>query len=136
MEIDITTPALLFPAISLLLLAYTNRFLALAALIRELHASYKATREEIILGQISNLRKRVLLIRDMQGLGTASMFLCVVSMFLLYAGQSAIAGYVFVCSLLLMMASLAYSIREIKMSVGALNLRLSDLEHEFEKKIR
>lgn len=136
MEIDITTPALLFPAISLLLLAYTNRFLALAALIRELHASYKATREEIILGQISNLRKRVLLIRDMQGLGTASMFLCVVSMFLLYAGQSAIAGYVFVFSLLLMMASLAYSIREIKMSVGALNLRLSDLEHEFEKKVR
>ncbi len=134
MEIDITTPALLFPAISLLLLAYTNRFLALAALIRELHATYKATREAIILGQITNLRKRVLLIRDMQGLGTASMFLCVVSMFLLYAGQSNVAGYVFVCSLLLMMASLAYSIREIKMSVGALNLRLSDLEHELDKK--
>ena len=134
MEIDITTPALLFPTVSLLLLAYTNRFLALAALIRELHASYKVTREQIILGQISNLRKRVLLIRDMQGLGTASLLLCVVTMFLLYAGQVSIAGYVFVLSLLLMIASLAYSILEIKMSVGALNIRLSDLEHEFEKK--
>lgn len=134
MELDITTPALLFPTISLLLLAYTNRFLALAALIRELHASYKATREQIILGQITNLRKRVLLIRDMQGLGTASLFLCVVTMFLLYSGQTTIAGYVFVLSLILMMASLGYSILEIKMSVGALSLRLSDLEHEFDKK--
>jgi Protein of unknown function (DUF2721). len=51
MEINLTTPALLFPAISLLLLAYTSRFLALAALMRELHVRYKTQPDPRIKGQ-------------------------------------------------------------------------------------
>ena len=87
MDLGLTTPALLFPAISLLLLAYTNRFLTLANLIRELHKSYKSNPEQIILAQISNLRYRVYLIRDMQVWGIASFFLSALCMFFLYAGQ-------------------------------------------------
>jgi len=130
MEITLTTPALLFPAISLLLLAYTSRFLALAALIRELYASYKEKPDKIILDQIANLRRRVLLIRDMQVLGVASFFLCVLCMLMLYTGNATVASYVFGISLLLMMGSLGLMIREISLSVGALILRLSDLEHD------
>jgi hypothetical protein len=130
MEIDLTTPALLFPAVSLLLLAYTNRFLALAALIRELHAKYKAAPSRIILDQITNLRKRIHLIRDMQALGVASLFLCVVCMFLLFAGHTAEGKILFGISLVLLMASLILSIIEIRMSIKALEIHLSDIEHK------
>lgn len=128
MQIELTTPALLFPAISLLLLAYTNRFLTLANLIRELHARYKSERDQLIPGQIANLRYRVNLIKDMQAYGVASLLLCVVCMFVLFAGWAELGKYIFAISLVLMMVSLALSLREIQVSVGALNLRLRDLE--------
>ncbi len=130
MNIELSTPALLFPAISLLLLAYTQRFLTLAGLIRELHARFKTHPDPIIPPQIVNLRKRVYIIRDMQALGIASLFFCVLSMFLLYTERSTAGAYVFGASLLLMMASLAFMIREISLSVGALNLVLNDLEKD------
>ncbi len=128
MDIDLTTPALLFPAISLLLLAYTNRFLALASLIRSLHATYQASRETVLIGQIDNLRKRVLLIKNMQALGVLSLFLCVLCMFVLFAGEMLLGKIIFATSLVLLMASLALSIHEIQISVTALKLHLSDLE--------
>lgn len=128
MELSLTTPALLFPAISLLLLAYTNRFLTLAALIRELHGRHKANPERALLAQIANLRYRIILIRNMQVCGVSSFFLCVLCMFLLFAGQPAIAQYVFGLSLLLLLASLGLSVREIHISINALNLQIQDLE--------
>jgi hypothetical protein len=131
MDLGLTTPALLFPAISLLLLAYTNRFLTLANLIRELHKSYKANPEQIILAQISNLRYRVVLIRNMQVYGIASFFLCVLCMFVLFAGQELLGKLTFAVSLVALMVSLGISFREIQVSVDALNYRLSDLEGSF-----
>jgi hypothetical protein len=130
MELNLTTPALLFPAISLLLLAYTNRFLTLASLIRELHRSYKNNPEEIIIAQLANLRYRVKLIRNMQIYGVSCFFGCVLCMLLLFAGQVILAKYIFGVSLLLLMISLALSLREVQTSVDALNVRLSDLEKQ------
>jgi hypothetical protein len=127
-ELTLTTPALLFPAISLLLLAYTNRFLTLASLIRELHRSYKNNPEEIIMAQLSNLRYRMKLIRDMQIFGVSSFFGCVLCMLLLFAGQAIWGKYIFAISLILLMVSLAISLREVQISIDALNHRLSDLE--------
>lgn len=128
MDINLTTPALLFPAISLLLLAYTNRFLALAALIRNLHSKYKQNKDQFILGQIRNLRKRVILIRNMQALGVLSLLFCVVCMFVIFAGNPVLGEYVFGISLILLIASLALSVYEIQISVFALKIQLSDLE--------
>jgi hypothetical protein len=128
MEITVTTPALLFPAISLLLLAYTNRFLTLANLIRDLHARYKASREPVILPQIANLRYRIVLIRDMQAFGVASLLMCTLCMFVLFAGLLVVGEITFGISLILMMISLGLSFREIQLSIGALELRLRDLE--------
>ena len=128
MEINLTTPALLFPAISLLLLAYTNRFLALASLIRGLHRQYKEQPNSIIIGQIKNLRRRVVLIRNMQAFGITSLLFCVVCMFLLFAGELTLGKYIFGASLLLLIVSLALSVVEIQISVRALNLQLSDFE--------
>ena len=128
MELNLTTPALLFPAISLLLLAYTNRFLHLASLIRALHSQYKGAPDPLIIAQIGNLRFRMNLIKTMQSLGVSSLFGCVLSMFTLFEGWEKIATFIFSISLLLMLGSLAYSIWEIRLSAVALNLHLSDLE--------
>ena len=129
MEINVTTPALLFPAISLLLLAFTNRFLSLAALIRDLHAKYQENPKSMLLGQIDNLRYRVKLIQYMQAFGVLSLLFCVLCMFVLFAGWELVGRLIFGFSLILMMVSLALSVREIQVSVGALDLHLKDLEN-------
>jgi hypothetical protein len=127
-RMTLATPALLFSAISLLMLAFTNRFLALAALVRSLHATYKERPDERLYGQIRNLRTRLDLIRWMQIFGIASLLLCVFSMSLIYVGSIGAAGVVFGLALALMILSLALSIWEIQISVRALNLHLSDIE--------
>ena len=125
MEINLTTPALLFPAISLLLLAFTNRFLALAALIRGLRKQYDVDHDRGLLAQIQNLNKRVLLIRNMQAFGIASLLVCVVCMFALFLNEALLGKLLFGLSLVLMMISLTLSLREILISVNALRLELS-----------
>ncbi|WP_181305898.1 DUF2721 domain-containing protein [Rufibacter sp. XAAS-G3-1] len=132
MEITLTTPALLFPALSLLLLAFTNRFLSLAKLIRDLKHVYKASHSHLVYGQIQNLRTRLVLIRNMQAFGIASMFSCVLCMFMIYAGWQTAAEVIFGAGLLLLMVSMALSLWEIQISVKALELELSDLEHDEE----
>jgi hypothetical protein len=127
-DIDLTTPALLFPAVSVLMLAYTNRFLALAALIRALHVKDRAQIDASILAQIGNLRHRVLLVRNMQALGGLSLLLCVVCMFVLFAGYMELGKAVFAISVILLMVSIALSLWEIQISVKALNIHLHDLE--------
>lgn len=130
MEISLTTPALLFPAISLLLLAYTNRFLTLATLIRTLHKQFKEVPDSNIKAQIANLRKRVNLIKNMQLTGIASLLLCVISMFAIYENWQVFGSIVFGVSLVLLMISLIFSIIEIQISVKALNIHLIDIEKE------
>lgn len=128
MELTLTTPALLFPAISLLLLAYTNRFLTLAALIRELYARYKAQPDPKIIGQLANLRYRIVIIRNMQAFGVSSFFLCVLCMFVLFAGQLTLGKWIFGLSLVLLLVSLGLSLREIQVSIDALTLQIEDVE--------
>ncbi|MFY0689531.1 MAG: DUF2721 domain-containing protein [Cyclobacteriaceae bacterium] len=129
MEISLTTPALLFPAISLLMLAYTNRFLAIANMIRQLHAKHlEHPNKGVIVGQIENLRKRLFLIRNMQVFGVLSFFFCVLSMILIFQDQQLTGGYVFGASMILLLVSLGISLREIMISTHALGLELSDME--------
>lgn len=129
MDITLTTPALLFPAISLLLVAYTNRFNTIGGRIRTLHSQYRENPDDLIIsGQIESLRKRVYLIRNMQAFGVASLFLCVVCLFVLFAGKMFLGKIIFSLSLVLMMISLGLSFREILISVNALNLELSDMQ--------
>ena len=125
----LTTPALLFSAISLILLAYTNRFVAYTQVVRNLHKQYMESPSTVIKGQINNLRKRLYLIRTMQVLGVTSLFLCVITMFLIFIGQTLIAAYIFGAALLLLSASLSISIWEIQISVKALELHLSNMEN-------
>ncbi len=127
-EITLTTPALLFSAISLIMLAYTNRFMSYATLIRSLHEKFKVKPDEVLLGQIANLRKRLYLTKYMQILGVSSLFLCVLTMFLILIGSQLLAIWIFGVALVLLIASLGISIIEIQISVHALNLHLGDME--------
>ncbi len=129
-ELTLTTPAVLFSAISLLLLAYTNRFLAIANLIRTLYSKYTETNSELIHGQIQNLKKRVYIIRSMQFAGISSLFLCVLSMFLIYISAAFLAEIVFGVALVLLIISLGLSGWEINISVKALELHLKELKEK------
>lgn len=127
-ELTLTTPALLFSAISLIMLAYTNRFLAYAAVIRNLHDKYLEQQDKSLIAQIRNLRKRLYLTRMMQILGISSLLLCVLTMFLIYIDFNLMAVWVFGTALVLLILSLAFLIMEIQISIRALSLHLSDIE--------
>lgn len=129
-QLTLTTPALLFSAISLIMLAYTNRFLAYASVVRSLHDKYRKDKDEILIRQINNLRKRLYLTRSMQIFGILSLLLCVLTMFLIYIEQHLIAVWVFGVALILLILSLALLIREIQISVEALEFHLGDIEEK------
>lgn len=128
MEITLTTPAILFPAVSLLMLAYTNRFLAIASIIRVLHSRYKAEGNAVVRRQIENLRARLELIRKMQTYGILSLFTCILSVIVLFLGQLIFGKIFFGLSLGLMLSSLLYCLREINLSGRALEIELEDME--------
>ncbi len=129
-EMNLTTPALLFPAISLLLLAYTNRFLVLAQLIRQLHGQHRSELKDVIVRQISNLRERLALIRTMQVLGVISFILCSLTMLFIFIEWGLVAEVTFGASLFLLVLSLLYSLYEIAISTRAIEIELEDLERK------
>ena len=133
-QLTLTTPALLFSAISLIMLAYTNRFLAYASVVRNLKEKFLQQQDEALLLQINNLRKRLYLTRSMQIFGISSLLLCVLTMFLVYIEQNDIAVWVFGVALLLLILSLGFLIREIQISVDALNHHLTDIENHLSDK--
>ena len=126
-EITLITPTFIFSAISLIFLAYTNRFLSYAALVRDLKNKYMEEPTAITREQIANLRKRLKLIKRMQIFGIASLLLCVATMFLIYIGYQFIAANVFGVALVCLIVSLSYSIWEIMISAKALEIYLSDM---------
>jgi uncharacterized membrane protein len=129
LEISINTPALLFPAITLLMLAYTNRFLSLSSLIRALHREYnRGEKEKNILNQIKNIRSRLNLIRYMQSFGVLSFLCCVLCMYFIFRGWMNTAHWIFAFSLIFLLFSIVLSLLEINKSTKALELELSDIE--------
>lgn len=130
---DLTTPALLFPAISLLLLAYTNRFIVLTQLIRHLHNQYQENLTDVVIRQIANLGLRITLIRRMQASGVLSFLLCSLTMFLLFVDMVRMAEYVFGASIFLLVISLIFSLYEILISTKAIEIELEDIQNHARK---
>ncbi len=129
MELSVNIPALLFPAISLIMLAYTNRFLALSNRVRVLHDKYQQQEQRhIIFGQIKNLKYRIKLIQNMQTYGVATLLLSIVSMFFIFIQYQAVAKIVFGISLVTFSISIFLSLIEIRLSTRAIELELSDME--------
>lgn len=128
-NMTLTTPALLFPAISLLLLAYTNRFLTLAQVIRQLHPGKSGPVTELAMRQLGGLKRRIGLIKLMQGFGVMSFLLCALSMFVLFIELQTAGKVLFGLSLLALAVSLLVSLWEVLVSTEALNIVLGDMEN-------
>lgn len=126
--LTLITPTFLFSAVSLILLAYTNRFLSYSQLVRNLKDKYMLDHSAITKAQIVNLRTRLKLTKYMQLLGVLSLLLCVATMFLIYLGLQLISAYIFGLALVLLIASLSLSAWEIQISAQSLKLHLSDME--------
>lgn len=124
----ITTPSLLFPAISLLLLAYTNRFVVLTNVIRQLSGSDTARSTHIVRRQITNLRQRVQIIRYMQAFGVLSFVFCTLSMFALLSQWLTLGQWLFAASLILLVISLLFSFYEVHISTAAINIELEKFD--------
>lgn len=127
-ELTLITPTFLFSAVSLILLAYTNRFLSYAHLVRTLSLQYSEQPSSVTAAQIANLSKRLYLTRSMQVLGIGSLFLCVLTMFFIYIGLQTSAAIIFAIALLMLIASLGVSVWEIMISVRALEIYLKNMD--------
>ena len=130
MQISVTTPALLFPAISLFMLAFTNRFLSLGSRVRSLHDQYRREKHDNIRMQIENLRVRIHMIRRMQGHAIISMLACIFSMICLFQDWELAGQILFGASLVFLAISLILSFMEIRISVRALDILLTDMEKD------
>ncbi|QJB55341.1 DUF2721 domain-containing protein [Pseudodesulfovibrio sp. zrk46] len=130
MQISVTTPALLFPAISLFMLAYTNRFLSLGGRVRALHDTYLTEPHDSIRQQIVNLRNRIHMIKHMQGYCILAMICCIFSMLCLFQEWQLIGQSLFGFSLLFLLISLIFSYMEIRISLHALDILLGDMEDD------
>ena len=124
---ELSTPALLFGSISLILLAYTNRFHTLASLIREIHSSSNNS-DTLQKEQIPLLRNRLLLVKYMQALGVLSFLLCTTSLFFLFIKMLFLGKLFFLLSVVTLMLSLTISLREVWVSTKALDLVLKEWE--------
>lgn len=130
MTLEITTPAVLFPTVSLLLLAYTNRFLALTAIVRQMDSSGEVEHEFY---QIKNLRKRLNYIKKMQYFGVSSLLMCAISMLFLFLQMDFIGKISFGISLVSLIVSLLFSLLEIQISLEALRIHLNHNSESEEK---
>jgi len=127
-ELTLITPTFLFSAVSLILLAYTNRFLAYTSLVRNLKVKYMENKSSVTKAEIENLKKRLKLTRLMQLYGVASLLLCVATMFLIYIGLQTVSAAIFAVALLFLITSLALSVWEINISSKSIQIHLSDME--------
>lgn len=130
MQFGFSTPALLFPAISLLFISYTTRFVTYANLVRGLHDRWRSDHEPVLEEQIANLRYRIRLIRLMQLLGALSLVAAATSMLLLFFQALVVAEIAFVISLALLVASMLTLVREVAVSTNALEVQLRDMTGE------
>ena len=134
MELSLSIPALLFPAISLSMLAYNARYLAIAALIRQLHKQYQAEATAVLGKQVRLLRRRLEIIKQMQAIAIISFLLSAVSMLLIYLQWTFWANLCFGISLLALIISLLLSFIDVQLSTKALGIQLFDMETEDRKK--
>jgi Protein of unknown function (DUF2721) len=132
MELTIGNPALLFSTVSLMMIAFTNRYLAITGLIRDLHEKFQATPEQVYVAQIRNLHRRVYLIRDIQVVIVVSLLLSAVCMLAIYLQNQGLAQFLFFAALVMQILALALSVWEISMSINALKIELSDMEKQLQ----
>ena len=130
----ILLPAILFPAIPLMMVNFGNRYSSLSTLIRKIHDELinKKTstndRSAIrYLAQIKILRQRLVLNRLMQTTASLSFLVNLMSIFFAFKYQEYFIN-TFLFAVLLFSVSIIIYIYELQIAVQALDKHLEDLE--------
>ena len=129
-QMTFSTPAILFSTVSLLFIAFTNRYIAISGLVRDLHADFSKDKTRDIIAQIKNLRVRLKLIQTMQTFSIISLLFSSASMFLIFFDYQSAAKTLFGLGLVAQFIALSLSAWEVSISTKALNIELSDMELE------
>ena len=136
MVLDLTTAALMFPAIPFLMLTFGTRFTVVSELIRKIHDEYAAeinlddVRTKRMLGEISTLKKRLLMIQINQTLTSLSFFVNLLTIFALFMGHQNLSKLLFGIVLILLMLAIILFVVEIGIATKSLNLHLEDLDSQ------
>jgi len=131
---EIQTPAIVFPAISMLLVAYTSRFMVISQRIRSLHEKYATTSTEQTLQQLANFRQRLSLIKWMQCFGVLAFISVTLSILMILLGF--LPKYVeiaFGLSLTFLVTSLGLALHEIMISTRAIEIELQGIEDDLDR---
>ena len=127
LSLTLTAVGLLFPTISVVLLAQTNRFMSLASVARDLVARYRSGPNPSIRNQVVSLQQRIWLVRWTQGFGVLALLINSCSAFSLFLESLSMARNLFVAAMCCMVLSLLISLREIQLSVRAIDIELNTL---------
>lgn len=128
MELTLTTPALLFPAIAILMLGYINRYIGTASVIRNFKKDYDTGYTHVdVTRQLKILKRRIELSKWMLLLGMKALALASISMFLLFAGYQTAGKVSFGLSLIIMVLSALVSLYETFLSNKSLLIEVDDI---------
>ena len=133
MELGYSTIALLFPAIPLMFLVYSNTPTHVGARLRELFEAvsrgevtgneYKRVSEEA-----EYLAKRLSLLRSAQMLSGLTFLFNLLTLASIYMEQQVFAQYLFGCAVIIMMLSILLYLMEISTTVRAVGLILNKIK--------
>ena len=126
-------PALLFPAIPLMMISFGNRYTSLATLIRKIHDKLITTKSsELVIDhyfdQIKILTRRLTLVRSVQTLSGISFLFNLLTIFTNYINIEVLALNFFGLSVLVFSIAIILFIYEIQLSTKALSKHLEDLK--------
>ena len=126
-------PALLFPAIPLMMISFGNRYTSLASLIRKIHDLIVLNKHSKktaghYLDQITILTKRLKLVRAIQTLSGLSFLSNLFSIFASYLEEYQLALNSFGLGVLIFAIAILMFIYEIQLSTRALSKHLEDLK--------
>ncbi len=128
MTIPITTPALLFPAIAILMLGYVNRYIGAASVIRAITKDYSTGHRRVqVVEQLQIMQKRIGLFRYMLEIGAFALAMACLSMFLIFVDKQQAGNLVFGLSLVAMITSTLVSFYETVLSNQSLNIEINDV---------
>ena len=129
-DLNFWYPALLFPAIPLMMIVFGNRYSSLSKLIRDLHDRFLKEDEvrDKFTEQIELLTDRLFLVKSMQTLAGLAFIANLLTIFFRYIDVPSVAFSLFGVATILLSASILLFVIEIQKSSSALSKHISDLK--------
>ena len=129
-DLNFWYPALLFPAIPLMMIVFGNRYSSLSKLIRDLHD--RVLKEDEVRDKFTELIElltdRLFLVKSMQTLAGLAFIANLLTIFFRYIDVPSVAFSLFGVATILLSAAILLFVIEIQKSSSALSKHISDLK--------